>query len=193
MGKLELTYEFRNSGDLPLVVDRFFQSCGCMLGEWDGVPVEPGAVGRIKAKFLTKGLRGVIRKTLQVKFVECGTVELVAEVTIPEVINYSARTLRWSVGEKPEPRIISIVVKSDRPVHVMSVKGDAGFDTKLETVEDGRHYRIAITPSDTSAERVGVFQVRTDAKDPRDALQGIFALVQKDRPRPVTKESEERP
>ena len=83
VGEVDLTYDFANKSDLPLVVEDFTVSCGCMLGTWDGHPVEPGASGRIKAKFLTKGLRGTITKSLLVRFVGFGAVELSAEVTIP--------------------------------------------------------------------------------------------------------------
>jgi hypothetical protein len=185
MGEVALTYEFTNKTDLPLAVEEFSHTCGCMLGEWDGKPVEIGATGKITAKFLTKGLRGTVTKSLLVKFVGIGTVELAAEVTIPETLTYSAQTLRWPVGGNPEPRVVDVAVKSARPVRVLSVRGDTAFDTSLDTVEEGRRYRITITPRDTNAERVGVFQVRTDATDPRDALQGLFALVERPAPTPA--------
>jgi hypothetical protein len=184
-GEVVLAYDFINKADLPLVVEGFVQTCGCMVGEWDGNPVEIGSSGRIKAKFLTKGLRGTVRKSLLVKFVGFGTVELIAEVTIPEALTYSAQTLRWSVGGKAEPRVIDIVIRSPKPVRVLSVRGDSAFAAALETVEEGRRYQITITPHNTNAERVGIFQVRTDAADPRDALQGLFALVERAAPTPV--------
>jgi len=58
---LELCYNYTNRGDLPLIVREFEQTCGCMEGEWDGVPVEPGEQGRITSRFLTRGLRGTVR------------------------------------------------------------------------------------------------------------------------------------
>jgi hypothetical protein len=177
---VELTYEFKNTGDFPLAVEEFIHSCGCMVGEWDGKPVDPGATGKIKAKFLTKGLRGRIRKSLRVKFLAMGTAELVAEVTIPEAITYSAQTLRWEVGAAPLVRQVDITVHTKTPLHVLSVSNnDPAFTSTLETLEEGKLYRVTLTPRDTDAERVCVLQVRTDAKDPRDALQGLFALVEK--------------
>lgn len=183
---VELTYEFKNTGELPLVVEQFSRNCGCMIGEWDGVPVEPGAAGRIKAKFLTKGLRGVIRKSLHVKFVECGTVELVAEVTIPEAITWSAPTLRWETGGAAQAGEVEIVVRSAAPINVLSATvNDSGFSTSLRTLENGRHYRLTVTPRDTATARVGVVQVRTDSKDPHDALHTFFARVEKAAPSPA--------
>jgi len=180
MDVVELTYEFTNTGELPLAVEEFSHSCGCMVGEWDGVPVEPGARGKIKAKFLTKGLRGLVRKTLKVKFVESGTVDLACEVTIPEALDYSAQTLRWAIGEATTSKQVDIAIHSKTPLKVLSVSAnDPAFSCELQTVKDASSYKIVITPRDTANERVCVLQVRTDAKDPRDALHGLFALVEK--------------
>jgi hypothetical protein len=77
---VELCYEFTNTGDFPLAVESFSQSCGCMRGSWNGVPVEPGARGSITARLLTRGLRGKVRKSPHVGFFESGDVELIGEV-----------------------------------------------------------------------------------------------------------------
>lgn len=181
---VELCYEFTNTGEIPLVVEEFSQACGCMQGSWNGVPVEPGARGKITAKLLTKGLRGTVRKGLHVKFVEGGVVELMGEVKIPEALSFTARTLHWNIGEAATPREVEIAVHSKKPVRVLSVGGgQPAFSCTLAAIEEGRRYRVTITPRDTVAERVGIFQVRTDATDPRDALQGLFALVERSKPR----------
>ncbi len=176
---VEFCFGFTNTGEVPLAVEGFSQSCGCMKGEWDGVPVAPGAKGRITAKLLTKGLRGNVRKSLHVKFFEGGSVELVGEVEIPEALTYSAQTLRWSIGDALESKQVDIEVMSKAPLRVLSVvANDPAFACELQSIGEAR-YRIVITPRDTTAERICVLQVRTDSKDPRDALKGLFALVEK--------------
>jgi len=180
---VDLCYEFTNTGEIPLVVEEFLNSCGCMQGGWDGVPVAPGARGKITAKFLTKGLRGTVRKSLHVSFVEGGAVELVAEVRIAEALTYSAQTLRWSIGEALRSQQVDIVISSKAAVRVLSVSGNSpAFGCELVTVDEGRAYRIIVTPRDTAAEDVCVLQVRTDSKDPRDAVHGLFALVERPKP-----------
>ncbi|MCF7731459.1 MAG: DUF1573 domain-containing protein, partial [Akkermansiaceae bacterium] len=172
---VELCFEFTNTGEIPLAVEGFSQSCGCMKGEWDGVPVAPGARGRITAKLVTKGLRGTVRKSLHVKFVEAGVVELVGEVRIPEALTYSAQSLRWRIGEASVAKQVDIEVTSKAPARVLSVSAnDPAFACELQTVEDGCRYRIVVTPRDTATARVCIMQVRTDSKDPRDALHGLF-------------------
>ena len=159
-----------------------------MQGSWNGVPVAPGARGKITAKLLTKGLRGTVRKSLHVKFVECRSVELVGEVRIPEALTYSAQTLRWTLGAAPGSKQVDITINSKAPVRVLSVTGnDPGFACELQTIEEGRSYRIVITPRNTDTTRVCILQVRTDSKDPRDSLQGLFAQVEEPKsegPRP---------
>ena len=183
---VELCYEFTNTGDFPLAVEKFSQTCGCMQGAWDGVPVEPGARGRITAKLLTRGLRGKVRKSLHVKFFESGDVELIGEVRIPEVLTYSAQTLRWKVGGETQSKHVDIGVTSKTPVNVLSVSAnDPAFSCELLAGEDARTWRIVITPRDTKTARICVLQVRTDSKDPRDALHGLFALVEKSGPEGV--------
>jgi len=182
-GAVELVYEFTNTGEIPLAVEDFQQSCGCMQGTWNGVPVLQGARGKITAKLLTTGLRGTVRKALHVKFVGGETVELVGVVSIPEALAYSAQTVRWGIGEEAVPRQVDITIQSKKPVRVLSVSGGGSvFSSALVTVEEGRRYRVTITPRDTATERVGIFQVRTDASDSRDSLQGLFALVEKSKP-----------
>ena len=186
VGVVEMCYEFTNTGELPLVVEEIAHSCGCMRGAWDGVPVQPGARGKINAKFLTNGLRGTIRKSLHVKFVECGVVELIGEVIIPEALTYSAQTLRWVIGETARSKQVDIAIISRVPLRVLSVCGnDPAFACDLQTIEEARSYRIVITPRDTGTARVCVLQVRTDSKDPRDALHGLSALVEKAKPEGV--------
>lgn len=124
VGVVDLCYEFTNTGELPLVVEEFAHSCGCMRGAWDGVPVQPGARGKINAKFLTNGLRGTIRKSLHVKFVEAGVVELIGQVIIPEALTYSAQTLRWVIGETARSKQVDIAISSRVPLRVLSVCGN---------------------------------------------------------------------
>ena len=179
---VDLCYEFKNTGDFPLAVEAFSHSCGCMTGEWEGKPIGPGATGKIRAKFLTAGLRGKVRKSLRVRFLDLGTVELVAEVTIPEAITYSAQTLRWVMGEEPRSQRVDVVIDPKSPLRVLSVSGnDPAIACELQTPGDDHGYRIIITPRDTDAARICVLQVRTDSKDPRDAVHGLFALVEKPR------------
>jgi hypothetical protein len=62
--KLAVTYRFRNTGALPLVITQVRPSCGCTIAEQPQEPIAPGAEGKISATFNSQGHTGINRKTL---------------------------------------------------------------------------------------------------------------------------------
>ncbi len=48
------TFEFKNTGDEPLIISNAKGSCGCTVPEWPKEPIAPGAKGSIRVKYDTK-------------------------------------------------------------------------------------------------------------------------------------------
>lgn len=48
------TFEFKNTGDEPLIISNAKGSCGCTVPEWSKEPIAPGATGSIRVKYDTK-------------------------------------------------------------------------------------------------------------------------------------------
>jgi hypothetical protein len=46
-------FEFKNTGDSPLIISNAKGSCGCTVPEWPKEPIAPGAKGSIKVKYDT--------------------------------------------------------------------------------------------------------------------------------------------
>jgi len=109
---------------------------------------------------------------------------LVGELADRRQVVFAAQTLRWKIGEALKSKEVDIAINPKTPLRVLSVAGnDPAFSCELLTVEDARGYKIVITPRDTGTARVCVLQVRTDSKDPRDTLHGLFALVENAKPK----------
>ena len=123
------------------------------------------------------GLRGRISKSLIVKFAALEPLELTAEVDVPETLGFSARTLRWHTGGPAETRTVDVTVRGRRPVRLLSADGDSLFRVSLETLEEGRRYRLRLAPEHTARPATGALRVRTDAADPRDSLAVLFMLI----------------
>lgn len=51
-------YQFKNTGDQPLVISNAKGSCGCTVPTWPKQPIPPGATGEIAVEFNTKGKPG---------------------------------------------------------------------------------------------------------------------------------------
>jgi hypothetical protein len=65
--KVMHSFDFRNEGDAPLVIDQVRPSCGCTtLKDWPREPIGPGEGGTITVEFNSTGFPGPIEKTVQV-------------------------------------------------------------------------------------------------------------------------------
>ena len=63
---VEHTFEFTNSGNIPLTILNARSSCGCTIPEWSDDPIPPGGKGSITAKFNTEGKLREQSKTVYV-------------------------------------------------------------------------------------------------------------------------------
>ena len=59
------TFEFKNTGNEPLIISNAKGSCGCTVPEWPKEPIAPGAKGSIKVKYDTKR-PGAINKSVTI-------------------------------------------------------------------------------------------------------------------------------
>jgi len=57
-------YNFKNTGNMPLVVSNVNASCGCTTPSYSKEPVAPGERGFITVKFNSKGKEGKMNKTV---------------------------------------------------------------------------------------------------------------------------------
>lgn len=60
-------FEFKNTGDAPLVISKVYSTCGCTIPKKPEQPVLPGETGFIEVKYdVSKKRKGPIRKTITV-------------------------------------------------------------------------------------------------------------------------------
>lgn len=174
----ELEFRFRNNGPNVIAVEKFLESCGCMKGSWNEKPIDPGQTGLIRARFVPGGLRGKLRKSLWVVFIDGTKVELVGEITVKGNLSFSAKELKWKTHEPPNEKAVDLEIASKAPIAVTQVRATGGVvSTRLEILEVGRRYRIWMKPSSTAATGSGVVQVMTNSPDSRDAMTALFATV----------------
>lgn len=86
----EYTFEFKNTGKEPVIIQRAQPSCGCTTPSWTKDPVLPGKTGTIKASY-NAATAGAFTKTITVfsnignKVLTIkGTVEKAPENSVPE-------------------------------------------------------------------------------------------------------------
>ena len=63
---VEHTFNFKNTGDAPLIIQSAKGSCGCTVPSWPKDPIAPGASAAITAKFNSKGKPNIQNKTITI-------------------------------------------------------------------------------------------------------------------------------
>lgn len=63
---VEHTFKFKNTGDVPLIIQNAVASCGCTVPSKPKDPIAPGQVGEIKVRFDTATRPGNQNKTVTV-------------------------------------------------------------------------------------------------------------------------------
>jgi hypothetical protein len=176
--KVEFVFKYRNGSGEPVAVDHIEEGCGCFKGEVSFEGVGVNEEGQVRGTFLTKGLYGTVTKSMWVVFSNKERHELVAEVTIPEVLVVEPSNLVWQRGSEAEERVVDVRVEAGPALDLTGVLSSLPqFSVRSETVVAGKHYVLHVRPMTTEAELSAVLQVRTSSKDPRDAIRAVFASV----------------
>lgn len=66
LGAQTVSFNFKNEGTVPLILNNVQASCGCTTPEWTREPVAPGAKGIIKVSYNPQNRPGVFNKTIRV-------------------------------------------------------------------------------------------------------------------------------
>ncbi|MEM8525270.1 MAG: DUF1573 domain-containing protein [Bacteroidota bacterium] len=60
------TFDFRNTGKVPLLISDARSTCGCTVPDWPEELIHPGEKGQIKVKFNTKNMLRMQKKPVTV-------------------------------------------------------------------------------------------------------------------------------
>lgn len=66
IGAVTTQFEFTNTGNSPLIVQRVSASCGCTTPSYTKEPILPGKKGTISAQYSTVRRPGTFNKTIRV-------------------------------------------------------------------------------------------------------------------------------
>lgn len=66
LGAVTTFFEFTNTGDSPVIIQRVSASCGCTTPTYSKEPILPGKTGNISARYTTTGRPGTFNKTVTV-------------------------------------------------------------------------------------------------------------------------------
>lgn len=104
------TFEFKNTGNEPLIISNAKGSCGCTVPEWPKEPIAPGAKGKITVKYDTKR-PGAINKSVTI------TSNAINPDTYDAVSKTSSMVLRIKGNVLPAPEGGAPVNNSGAPTN----------------------------------------------------------------------------
>lgn len=64
---IEHSFNFKNTGQAPLVISNIQASCGCTSPDWTKAPIKPGDEGFVKVVFNSAGKSGVQSPTVTIQ------------------------------------------------------------------------------------------------------------------------------
>lgn len=160
-------FNFKNSTGKTVTIQDVHTNCGCIRADTDKKVYEPGESGVVEAEFKVGSLEGVVEKTVTVqtdsKQKRLQTLTVV--MNIPTLIEIKPDLTEWLVGSDPEPKEVIITVKHDKPIRVLSTTcSRANVKHQILTVEEGRIYKVLLTPQTTEKLMLGVLRIKTDAE-----------------------------
>ena len=64
---VEYLFDFKNSGEIPLIINNVLTTCGCTAPEWPKQPIKPGETGQIKIAFDSSSKIGRQNKVITIR------------------------------------------------------------------------------------------------------------------------------
>ncbi len=181
--RLEVVFPFRNSTSHVVQIQKIETSCGCLKAESDKMVIPPGESGVVTGLFSIGGKTGVSNKSLKVITVADRrerSQQLRLTVTVPDVMVVEPKLNSWDVGEKLAPKSYVLEVKRDEEIRVVSAEcSREGFECKVHTIEEGKKYRIEVTPGSTEDTLMGILRIETDCSIDKHRRQLAFFSVKK--------------
>lgn len=175
-------FTVKNSGTSVLEIKDVKPSCGCTIARFDR-QIPPGGEGQITLEVNLRSFQGFVRKTATVVSDDPvnprlvltleGNVKPLIEVRPEKTIYFQGMTS--DIGE----RTIDLVAVAG-PFHIRKVDDNLGGNAvyKLETVQDGTHYRLKVSNNAPKGNYRGSITLYTDVAEKPELTVWINAFIE---------------
>jgi len=180
-------FSFENKTDKPVSIARIDKTCSCLEAQVQGgkVNYQPGEKGVVRVNFAVGNFAGMVDKSIVLwidkDVPDKPSVMLTVRAHIPVLVEMDQKTLKWTLGDKPEPQRIDIRMKHSKPIRVLKVTSSSElFKLELKALKAGEHYELWVTPLDIAKPGIAVIRMETDCDITRHQVQQAFAVVRRD-------------
>lgn len=182
-------FSFENKSDKPVTIARIDKSCSCLEAQVQGgkTNYRPGEKGVVRVNFAVGNFAGQVDKSIVLWIdkdaADKPSVTLTVRAHVPVLVEMDQKTLKWTVGDKPEPQRIDIRMKHSKPIRVLKATSSSElFKLELKELKAGEHYELWVTPLEIAKPGIAVIRMQTDCDISRHQVQQAFAVVRRDLP-----------
>lgn len=164
LGKVSCNFEFKNTGNEPLVISNVRASCGCTVPEYTQEPIQPGETGEVKITFNPAGRPGKFSKSIYVytntepnRTILRVMGNVVRDETTVTATQYAYRigdlalnSLHLSMGKLPKGRT------SQSSIEIVNVGQEA---LAPQVINVPSHIQVAFTPDTLHKNERGIMSI----------------------------------
>lgn len=177
-------FVFKSTGDTPAVIKRYDAPCSCLeaqISDGGRLTWAAGEEGTVRGLFKVGNFRGTVDKQITLLMADGQRHDLTVRMTMPELIKIEPKTLKWVEGGPLEKQSFDLTVSEDFPIKILNVSATnkEKFPFELETVEEGKSYRLHVTPTDTSTRGFGLLRIATDSQFKKHKSYQAYVVVTK--------------
>lgn len=177
-------YKFTNTGTKPIKITQADAGCSCLAVEVAAgkFTYAPGESGTLRATFEIGNFQGTVEKPILIWLEgdrdEAPSGKVTLRVHIPVIIALEPKTLKWDLGGSAEMKSIDVKMDYKNPIKVTSVTtSNENFIAKIVTIEEGKHYKMEVTPRSTAAGGMSIVRIETDSDVEKQRIQQGFAVI----------------
>ncbi len=176
-------FKFTNTGKQAVTIKAADAGCSCLAVEVAGkkMTYAPGESGMLRTTFEVGSFQGMVNKAIHIwlegdpEEKPSHTIHL--KVHVPVIISVEPKSLKWDLG-KGGMQPIDVKMDYDKPITIKKVESsNPSFTSKLVTVEEGKHYRIEVTPVDITTPGLTIIRIETDADVEKHRIQQAFGVM----------------
>lgn len=150
-GKVEYKFEFTNTGNSPLIINKVKASCGCTSPTWTEKPIMPGKKGYVSAVFDPRNRPGTFNKSIYVETnTEKGKVVLritgevqAREKTVKDYYPKEIGQLRLETNHFAFVRVYNDQIKKD----TLKIYNESDSDMKITFKNIPEHLKLETKPA----------------------------------------------
>lgn len=167
-GNVSHVFEFTNTGDAPLVIQRVQASCGCTTPSWTKEPIAPGQKGTVTATYNPKGRPNSFHKMVTVYSnakteatalyiegnVKGSTAQTNYAVTLPGGLSMTSRVV--NMGN---------IIKNNTSIKSLNVKNNSATNISIDFSGVPAYIKVIASPSMLRPGQEGKIDFQYNAKE----------------------------